>query len=199
VSPRAVADVLRALVTVLAEGQYRWYVFGAQAVLAHGAPRLTADVDVTIEGHSADLNNAEILSVLAKGGIVSRAPGFESMLARARLLPLVHEPSAIAVDVVLAANGIEQDFLERAQSISLAGVVVPVLSVEDLIATKVVAGRRKDREDVLGILQRQDGHFDMGRLRTTLHEFDEALEEPRASMRFERIYKAFSRQRNAKR
>jgi hypothetical protein len=26
----------------------RWYVFGAQAVIAYGVPRLSADVDVTI-------------------------------------------------------------------------------------------------------------------------------------------------------
>ena len=27
----------------------RWYIFGAQAVIAAGAPRLTEDVDVTVE------------------------------------------------------------------------------------------------------------------------------------------------------
>jgi hypothetical protein len=27
----------------------RWYVFGAQAVVVHGRPRMTGDVDVTVE------------------------------------------------------------------------------------------------------------------------------------------------------
>ena len=44
----AALEVLRALVGVLPRWG-RWYVFGAQAVIAHGVPRLSADVDVTLE------------------------------------------------------------------------------------------------------------------------------------------------------
>lgn len=41
--------LLRDLARVLREGGRRWYVFGAQAVIAHGLPRATADVDVTLK------------------------------------------------------------------------------------------------------------------------------------------------------
>jgi hypothetical protein len=46
VTPAAV-EVLRALVRVLPR-YGDWYLFGAQAVLAYGVPRLSADVDVTL-------------------------------------------------------------------------------------------------------------------------------------------------------
>ena len=49
VQPAAV-ELLAALAPVLA-GWGRWYVFGAQAVTAHGVPRLSADVDVTLALH----------------------------------------------------------------------------------------------------------------------------------------------------
>jgi len=45
IQPAAV-ELLAALASTL-ERWGRWYVFGAQAVIAHGVPRLSADVDVT--------------------------------------------------------------------------------------------------------------------------------------------------------
>ena len=46
--PPAAVELLTALSKVLA-GWGRWYVFGAQAVIAYGVPRLSADVDVTVK------------------------------------------------------------------------------------------------------------------------------------------------------
>src|SRR5262249_17860934 len=157
--------------------------FGAQAVLVHGAPRLTADVDVTIDPGAS--SPSDVLSALSTERIVARAAGFDELLARSRLLPLVHEPSGTPVDVVLMADGIEKAFAAPAVLVDLGGVTVPVLSAEDLVAMKIVAGRRKDREDVAGILEAQGDRLDLARLRRTLADLDGTLEEPRASKRFE--------------
>ena len=46
VQPAAV-DLLTAVAPVLSQWG-RWYVFGAQAVIVYGVPRLSADVDVTL-------------------------------------------------------------------------------------------------------------------------------------------------------
>ena len=43
--PAALADLAAAFAAL----GVRWYVFGAQAVIAAGVPRLTADIDVTVE------------------------------------------------------------------------------------------------------------------------------------------------------
>ena len=58
----AVVDLLRSLAPVL--GRWGpWYLFGAQALNAHGVPRLTADVDVTLRLELADLDRfAKILA-----------------------------------------------------------------------------------------------------------------------------------------
>ena len=48
----------------------RWYVFGAQAVTVYGRPRLTADVDVTVEVAPED--TAELVDDLAAHGFVLR-------------------------------------------------------------------------------------------------------------------------------
>lgn len=41
----AIAELFGALCLAMADRRARFYVFGAQAVVAYGRPRLTADVD----------------------------------------------------------------------------------------------------------------------------------------------------------
>lgn len=53
----AALELLAALSPVLARWG-RWYVFGAQAVIAYGVPRLSADVDVTGEAPAARVRRA---------------------------------------------------------------------------------------------------------------------------------------------
>lgn len=190
---RPIREVFEALSRLLDGRHMRWYVFGAQAVLAHGHPRLTADIDITVE--PGDRSNEELLALFAEGSILPRAEGFDAFMQTSRLLPLHHAPTHIPVDVVLASSAIEQAFFERAVRIDLGGAVVPVLAVEDLIALKAAAGRRKDQEDILGILEQQWTRIDRARLGAVLRALDEALEEPRATERFERILRRFERRR----
>ena len=46
--PVVPADLLASLAGALSGLRARWYVFGAQAVVIWGRPRLTADIDVTV-------------------------------------------------------------------------------------------------------------------------------------------------------
>lgn len=191
------ADLFRALALVCERSGYRWYVFGAQAVTAFGVPRLTADVDVTLDARGASVR--DILAALAVVSIGPRAQGFDDLLERSRLLPLVHGPSRIPIDLVISAAGIEDDFFARAVTMDLGGVWVPILCIEDLIATKVVAGRRKDLEDVRGILRQRAHPIDDARLAAVLADFDAALEEPRAQATFARLAKAVRSARRPRR
>jgi predicted nucleotidyltransferase len=191
VSLPGTVELLGAMLRATARASLRWYVFGAQAVAVYGRPRLTADVDVTID--PAGKPNVELLELLALEGIVPRNVGFDGFLTTSRLMPLVHAATSVPVDVVLAADGLEQDFLSRALPVDIGGVVVPVLRVEDLIATKMLANRRKDREDVLGILEERRDKIEVELVRSVLRDLDAALDEPRALAAFERLFKARAR------
>lgn len=52
---------------------------------------------------------------------------------------------------------------------------VPVISPEDLVVTKVLAGREKDIEDIRGILAERGRQLDIDRVRTVLRMLEEAL------------------------
>lgn len=187
-SVASVADLLRALAAAFAERRLRWYVFGAQAVVAHGRPRLTADVDVTVE--LASTTPGELTALLEGYAFHLRFPLPSDPADPPRLIPLLHAPSSMPVDLVVAAPGLDEEFLERARAIDLGGALVPVISAEDLVAMKILAGRRKDLEDVRGVLLEKRGELDLDRVRDVLRAFEEVTGEAKLLPRLERLLRA---------
>jgi hypothetical protein len=169
----ALASVLAAVAAVLRTKGLRWYVFGAQAVLAYGRPRLTADLDITVSVAIEQV--PDLVSSLAAAGLRLQPQATDDFVRRTHVLPFVHEATGIPVDIVLAGPGLEEEFLANARELDLAGVTVPVISPEDLVVTKILAGRPKDLDDIAGILREQLPTLDLDRCRRLLSMLQEAL------------------------
>lgn len=151
----------------------RWFLFGAQAVVAHGFPRTTGDVDVTVV--PADGNPRALAAALVSAGLTLRVPDLDDFVERTAVLPFLHEPTGLGLDVVLGASGLENDCIDRAVPVDIGDGTVPVIRVEDLMVLKVLSGRPKDVEDVRSILRRKGGTLDLGHVRSLLAELEEAL------------------------
>ncbi len=172
-SPQPVADVLADLGRGLAALGARWFLFGAQAAILHGAARLSADVDVTVDlGARA---SGELVSVLTREGFALRVADAAGFVEATRVLPLVHRASRMPVDVVLAGPGLEEQFFARAREQLVGHVRVPVVSAEDLVAMKILAGRPRDVEDVTAVI-RARGDLDLDCTRETLRLLERALD-----------------------
>jgi hypothetical protein len=161
-----------------------WYLFGAQAALLYGSPRLTADADLTVQLGS--VSTQAFAAALARHGFEVRVAD-ESFVRTTRVLPVVHVASGFPADVVLGGPGLEELFLERAVERSVHGLHVPVARAEDLIVMKVLAGRRKDEEDIVAMLTAQRGKLDLALVRETLHALTEALAQDDLLPLFERL------------
>jgi predicted nucleotidyltransferase len=79
--------------------------------------------------------------------------------------------------------------LDRALRVDLGGVVVPVVSPEDLVAMKVLAGRRKDFEDIRGVLIERGERLDLHRIHEVLASMDAVLGEGKLLLRFQRLWR----------
>ena len=169
---RPFGDVIRAVGLAMAEIGSAWYLFGAQAATLWGRPRLTADVDVTASVPHDRLPS--LIATMARHGFTLRFADDE-FVARTRVLPFVHSPTGVPLDVVLSGPGLEDEFLARAIEVDFDGTPVPVISPEDLIITKVLAGRPKDLEDIRGVLRERSGTLDVARIRAILLLLEEAL------------------------
>ncbi|HSP93586.1 MAG TPA: nucleotidyl transferase AbiEii/AbiGii toxin family protein [Thermoanaerobaculia bacterium] len=172
-SEQGLSDLLKALARVMPAWADRWYLFGAQAVQVWGMPRLTGDVDVTAE--LRDRDHPDFVSAMRKEGFDLRVRDIGDFVKKTRVFPFVHRHSRIPLDIVLAGPGLEEEFLKRALPVEVGGAVVPVISPEDLIVTKLLAGRPKDIEDVRGILRERARRLDVKRIRRTLRLLGKAI------------------------
>jgi hypothetical protein len=171
--PSPVANFLDDLSRALASMKVSWYLFGAQAALLYGASRLTADVDVTLNLPSGLTTSALADGLNAYGFRVrSTNPAF---IEQTRVVPVVHEPSGLPADLVVAGPGLEEAFLQRAIVHEIEGVSVPVAAPEDIVVMKILAARPKDLEDVVSILTARDKRFDMILTRTVIQQLEDAL------------------------
>jgi hypothetical protein len=171
-SRHTVAELLKALASVMAEGHLPWYLFGAQAAIIWGSPRLSADIDIT-----AVIEPASVEAFVD----TMRRHGFDVVFAdsdfvtRTRVLPFVHQRTGVPIDIVLAGPGLEEDFLHRAICVDLEGTSIFVISPEDLVITKVLAGRPKDIEDVRNVVHQRRASLDAERIRNVLQLLERAL------------------------
>jgi hypothetical protein len=171
----APVELLEDLAGVL--GDRRWYVFGAQAVNVHGRPRMTADVDVTVEIGRAEL--PALIRRLDDAGFALRVADPEDFMMATSVLPFVHTRTGMPLDMVIATSGLERMFLERAQPADVGGgVLVPVISPADLVVTKILAGRPKDIDDAVSVLGSEgEGAVDVDALRELIAQIEEALDQ----------------------
>lgn len=183
--PSNPADLFADLAAALGRVPASWYVFGAQAVVFWGRPRLTADVDVTVRMDPEDPER--LARVLADAGFSLRLAASRDFVHRTRVLPFLHVASGLPLDVVLAGPGLEEVFLSRTVPVTIGSVTVPVISPEDLIATKILAGREKDIEDVRSVLRERRARLDLAIVRSTLTLLEDALGQSDLRPVFERL------------
>ena len=172
--PPAPIEILRTLAAAFDRLGVAWYLFGAQAVSLWGRPRFTADIDITVR---MDPEWPQLLvDAMHQNGFRMRAEATNEFVATTRVLPFEHVESGWLVDLVLAGPGLEERFLSRAVTVDFGGGVrVPVISAEDLIVTKILAGRPKDVDDVRGVLLERGEKLDVDTIRETLRLLEGAL------------------------
>lgn len=171
--PSPVGELLADLAAAFHQRRVDWYLFGAQAAILHGAARLTADVDVTVR--LPQTTSKEELAGLVERHRFRRRVLDPAFTERTRVIPFVHTPTALPLDVVIAGPGIEDRFFERVQERNVEGTRVRLASAEDIVVMKILAGRPKDVDDVRAIVAAYRDRLDAGYIDQTLTLLEQAL------------------------
>ncbi|MCU0667938.1 MAG: nucleotidyltransferase [Myxococcota bacterium] len=143
----------------LEQANVRYLVVGGVAVVLHGHPRLTADLDLVVALEPANVRSA--VEALANLGYRPRAPiplaAFADPEQRRAwieekgltVLSLASPEFPLTEVDLFAAEPIPfEPAYARALSVSIGGVRITAAGLEDLIALKRRAGRPKDLADV---------------------------------------------------
>ncbi|OGQ78349.1 MAG: hypothetical protein A3F90_01865 [Deltaproteobacteria bacterium RIFCSPLOWO2_12_FULL_60_19] len=161
-------------------------IIGGVAASLLGRPRVTRDVDAL-----AVLDEEQwekFLSAGAAFGFTPRRPDALAFAQSSRVLLARHNASGIDVDIVFAGLPFEKDAVASAESLSLGGLRIPLVTPEDLTIMKAVARRPRDIADIEGLL---DTHpkLNLRKVRRWVREFSTALGMPDILTDFERVLK----------
>lgn len=136
-----IETTLKRVVGALREAGVPFMLAGSLASWARGGPETRHDLDFIVRPDDAQ----RALDALAAAGMEKEDP-IEEWLVKAWdgdvLVDLIHRPSGIHADSAL----------ERAQELSVLGMSIPVMALEDLMASKLLS-LDDHRLDYSGILQ----------------------------------------------
>lgn len=161
-----------------------YMIIGGQAVLLHGLPRMTKDIDITlgVDTQSLDL----VVKCVTAIGLQIIPDSFESFVEKTFVLPAQHRESGIRVDFIFSFIPYEKQAIEKAKPVLVKGEPVMFASVEDLLIHKFFAGRPRDLEDARSIIIKNPG-FDQAYVRHWLSELEILPERAGLSRTFEEL------------
>jgi predicted nucleotidyltransferase len=131
---------------LLEDNGVRYLVIGGYAVIMHGHPRFTADLDLAI---SPDELNAELLvRALHEFGFAGPSLTTEAFTSPRSLVRLGVEP--VKIEILNYLEGADFDTaLEHAETRVVEDVHIKLISLPELIANKTAVGRPQDLVDVI--------------------------------------------------
>jgi hypothetical protein len=135
----------RDLLSCLNSAGVRYLVVGGYAVNFHGYHRNTQDIDVWIA--TDDANAERVAGALRSFGFPASSARAARFRSRGAIFSFGRPP--FRVDLLTDPAGLEfDDCYARRVEADVDGLRVPVISLEDLVANKASAGRKKDLADV---------------------------------------------------
>ena len=152
------AGLIARLAEELDRRRLPFMLIGGQAVLVHGEPRLTQDVDVTLGAAPERLD--DVLAVCTALELRPLPSDAEQFVRETFVLPAGDPVTGIRVDFLFSSTAYEAQAIDRATRITVGGVAVPFATAEDLILHKLFAARPRDLEDAAGIARRQGDALD---------------------------------------
>jgi predicted nucleotidyltransferase len=179
-------EALRDVTGLLDHMGLTYAVMGGLAVRVHGIPRATYDIDFTLsidrerlpELYTELRARGYTVPEVYDGGWVDQVAGMALVKFRLYL-----GERGIDVDVFLAESDYQRELLSRRQQHSVDGLTAWIVSAEDLILLKLVAGRPRDLADIGDVLFVQ-GRLDEAYLRRWADRLgvqarlDDALRDP---------------------
>jgi hypothetical protein len=125
----AIESSLKKAVAALREADVPFLLAGSLAVWARGGPEVRHDLDFVIKPEDAD----RALAVLEGAGMQPEKPP-EEWLHKAW-------DGDVLIDLIFAPRGLEvtDEVIERGELLHVVGITIPVMAIEDVLATKLMA------------------------------------------------------------
>jgi len=134
------SDLLAAFVAA----DVRFALLGGYAVAYYGTPRATKDLDLLVSGR-AD-NPQRVARALDAFGAPANVVEAARVQRKSEVVYLGVPP--VRIDILRSVDGVDTEAaLDRAASVCIGELTIPIVSLDDLIANKRASGRPQDVAD----------------------------------------------------
>ncbi|MDA0836560.1 MAG: nucleotidyl transferase AbiEii/AbiGii toxin family protein [Planctomycetota bacterium] len=138
-------------------------VTGGLSLSVWNHPRSTHDVDILIAIDESRIE--ELLAALVSAGARFKRKPAVTKLDGVDVVQVLYEPREtyleIQVDVLIARSEFYSDVLERCISVTVENIELQVVSCEDLILLKLLAGRIIDQADTVALILANSDDLDL--------------------------------------
>lgn len=166
--------ILNKIANELEKHKIPYMVIGGQAVLLYGEPRLTKDIDITLDmGIEGYPKVKKVIENLFFKILVDNPQEF---LKKTMVLPTIEEKSGIRIDFIFSFTLYEKQAIGNAIDVKINDKMVKFAALEDVIIHKIIAGRAIDVEDVKAMLLKNPD-YNSKYIYKWLDEFDKSLNE----------------------
>ena len=124
--------------------EIEYLIVGAHAMSAYGYSRHTGDIDVWVKPD--DVNAIKLKDVLMEFGFSSLGLTIDDLKAP-NVIQLGYEP--LRIDILKEISGVSfEEAYPNRKEVQIESLLLPVISLKDLIQNKQSTDRPKDRNDV---------------------------------------------------
>jgi hypothetical protein len=168
VAASAVTDALKEVWAALEPLNLPMALMGGLAVAVWKHPRNTRDVDILVEVRN--IHPDDLVEAMTRAGMRPKRQTPVLLVGDQRIIQLLYQAPGtfldIQIDVLLADSAYQKEALTRARPAKLDSArEIAVLSCEDLIIHKLLAGRIIDSADVAALLRANHAGLDLAYLK----------------------------------
>ncbi|MBX2990350.1 MAG: hypothetical protein KF749_04175 [Bacteroidetes bacterium] len=132
-------------IQLLNANRVEYLLVGGYAVVLHGYPRFTGDMDIWVR---PTVENAQkVLKTLDDFGVGSLGFKAEDFCSEGKVNQLGVPP--VRIDVITSIDGVDFDAAyKRRSEIEVHGLKISLIGFDDLLTNKRKSGRPRDRDDL---------------------------------------------------
>jgi hypothetical protein len=158
-------EILQFVCSYLNENEIEYVIVGGVAVMYHGVPRTTVDIDFILKIEDARIS--AFVDFLNSKGFDASTEGIRAALNEKSHSTTFYKKSLLRLDIQGVYSEFDRLTLERAISVDMFGTSLRIGSVEDTLVNKILFQGEQDMRDALGILKRNHEKLDFEYIQST--------------------------------
>lgn len=158
-------EILQLVCEFLNENKIEYVIVGGVAVMYHGVPRTTVDIDIILQMDDEQIST--FTEFLNSRGFSSSTTDIRAAFAENSHSTSFFKDTLLRLDIQGVNSVFDKMTLDRAIVVNLFGTSVRIGSIEDTFVNKILFQGEQDLRDALGILNRNSGNLDFEYIRST--------------------------------